>query len=201
MKLLYAAASPFVRKVRVVAAECGLDDRIELVSTAAGPGIADDALKAINPLAKLPTLVREDGPALFDSRTICRYLDDLGQGGLYPETSLWEVLTLEALGDGICDAAVLMVYEARFRSDEEQSESWVEAQWARVARSLDALESVWISHLAGPLDIGQIAVACALEYLDFRHPDRNWRASHPSLADWHAGIKDRTSMQDTIPSG
>ena len=112
---------------------------------------------------------------------------------------MWEVRTLEATADGIMDAAILMVYEGRIRPEDLRYDTWVEAQWSKAARSLDALEALWISHLAGPLDMGQIAVACALSYLDFRHPDRDWRAGRGALAAWHATFAARPSMDATKP--
>lgn len=180
--------------------ECDLTAAVTDTDVAAGPGLAEDALKAANPLAKIPALIRDDGPTLFDSRVICRYLDARADRGLYPETRLWEILTLEALADGMCDAAVLMVYEGRFRAPEQQNHSWVEAQWDRVSRSLDVLESRWGAHLAGPLDMGQIALISALGYLDFRHGERNWRDKRPSLAEWCAKQAERPSVRDTMPT-
>jgi glutathione S-transferase len=150
---------------------------------------------ALNPLGKIPTLERAGGPALYDSRVICRYLDDLAGGRLYPEKPrLWETLTLEATAHGVAEAAVLMVYEERLRPEEARSEAWVEGQWAKVARALDALEARWMSHLAGPLDMGQIATGCALGYLDFRHGRRDWRAGRPALAAWEAKFAARPAM-------
>ena len=154
---------------------------------------------ATNPIGKIPTLVRDEGPALYDSRVIARYFDHLFSSHLYPETRLWEVLTLEATGDGISDAALLMVYEGRSRPEEKRYQPYVEAQWSKVARSLDALENRWISLLNGPVNIGQIAVACALGYLNFRHADRDWKAGHPQLAEWFAGFEQRPSMAATYP--
>jgi len=155
-----------------------------------------------NPLGKVPTLERADGPALYDSRVICRYLDDLSGGRLYPGTpGLWQTLTLEATADGMMDASVLMVYEERNRPEERRHAPWVEGQWQKVARALDALESRWTSHLAGPLDAAQIAVGCALGYLDFRHAARNWRVGHPALAKWEASFAARPSMQASRPVG
>ena len=157
---------------------------------------------ARNPLGKIPTLERDDGPALYDSRVICRYLDDLAGGRLYPEKPrLWETLTLEATGDGIMEAAVLMVYEERTRPEEQRFAPWVEGQWAKIARALDALEARWLAHLAGPLDAGQIAVGCALGYVDFRHAARDWRAGRPGLAAWEARFAARPAMQATRPVG
>jgi glutathione S-transferase len=145
--------------------------------------------------------VRDDGPALYDSRVICRYLDDRAKAGLYPAAPrLWDVLTLEATADGILEAAVLMAYESRVRPEEMRLPAWVEGQWAKIDRALDALEDRWLSHLKGPLDIGQIAVGAALGYLDFRHGGRDWRATRPGLAAWNAVFAERPSMVATRPT-
>lgn len=131
---------------------------------------------------------------------ICRFLDARGSAGLYPDAKLWEVLTLEATADGIMDAAVLMVYETRCRPEDMRSAEWVEGQWGKITRALDAVSERWMSHLAGPLDMSQIAVACALGYLDFRHPGRDWRGGRDALAAWSARFAERESMQATVPS-
>ncbi len=200
MQLLGASASPFVRKVRVLLHETGQTDVefVEVVTTALQ---TDSAVAAANPTGKIPALVRPDGPAIYDSRVICRFLDDRAGAGLYPETRLWETLTLEATADGIMEAAVLIVYEGRLRPEELHYEPWLDAQWGKVTRALDALQERWMGHLAGKLDAGHIAVGCALGYLDFRHDARNWRQGHDALADWYADFAKRDSMQATIPQG
>lgn len=201
MKLFKLSPSPYVRKVHVTLIETGLIDEVELVSGVNSPMDPDPELTALNPIGKIPALVRDDGGTLYDSRVICRYLDAKAGAGLYPETRVWDVLTLEATADGMLDAALLMVYEARFRPDEKRMAEWIEAQWGKVARGLDALESRWMSHLAGPLDAGQIAVGCALGYLDLRHDARGWRDGHPHLATWYDGFAARPSMQAMVPQG
>lgn len=200
MRLFTNPASPFCRKVDVVLRETGLRDRVEDVASVGHPTDSAKMPTAVNPMGKIPTLERDDGPALYDSRVICRYLDDLAGTSLYPETRLWDVLTLEATGDGMCDAAVLMVYESRSRPEDKRHGPWVEGQWAKIGRALAVLEDRWMGLLEGPLNIGQISVACALGYLDLRHPDRDWRAGHGELAAWHARFMERASMRDTKPS-
>ncbi len=201
MKLYCAAASPFVRTVMVTLHEINLINQVELVEVAVTPISSGDVLPNKNPLAKIPALERDSGPTLYDSRVICRYLDDLATANLYPEPPmLWETLTLEATAQGIMEAAVLMVYEGRVRPEEKQFDGWVEAQWQKATRALDAIESRWMSHLAGPLDIAQISMACALGYLDFRHADRDWRAGRPSLAAWEKRWSERPSMKATAPA-
>lgn len=201
MKLFFSPASPFVRKVHVVIRECGMLDQVELVATATTPVNTDAALKSSNPLGKLPALIRDDGPAVYDSRVITRYLDHVGGGSLYPDARIWDVLTLEATGDGIMEAGVLMVYEKRVRPEDKVFDGWIEAQWGKAMGGVQAVNDRWMGHLAGPLDAGQIAVACALGYLDFRHGDRDWRASCPDLAAWYADFVQRPSMAETMPQG
>lgn len=200
MKLTSASASPFVRKVRVVLHETGQTDDVELLDVKTTPVATSDEVKAVNPVGKIPALIRPNAPALYDSRVICRFLDARGKANLYPETILWDVLTLEATADGIMDAAVLVTYEGRLRAPELQDEAWREAQWNKVARSVSALNTRWMSHLSGPLDMGQIAVACALGYLDFRHDARKWRRGNDALATWYAAFSKRDSMTTTAPT-
>jgi glutathione S-transferase len=200
MRLFYSPTSPYVRKIRVLLAESGKTDAVDLVLSAGTPVDSGTMPVAQNPLGKIPTLERADGPAIYDSRVIARYLDDHLGCGLYPAAPrLWDTLTLEATADGILDAAILMVYESRIRPEDKRFEPWLEGQWAKVSRALDALESRWMSHLHGPLDMGQIAVACALGYVDFRHSARNWREGRASLAAWEAGFSARDSMTATVP--
>jgi len=199
MKLHWNPASPFARKCLVAAKELGLADQLEIIPRAGSPVAIDNMPVAQNPLGKLPALERSNGPALYDSRVITRYLDNVAGGTLYPDARLWEVLTLEATADGIMDAAVLMVYETRCRPEQARSDDWVEAQWQKVSRALEAIERSWMSHLNGPFDASHIAVACAVGYLDFRHADRGWRQYCPTLAAWEAEIQKRPSLDETSP--
>lgn len=198
MKLIMSPPSPFARKARVMLRETGLIDRVEEVEVSTSPMKSDAQILAANPLGKIPALVRADGPAIYDSRVITRYLDDMADSNLYPTIRLFEVLTLEATADAIMDVAVAMVYDARFRAD-QQSPEWTEAQWTKVARALEAINSRWMSHLNGPLDMAQIAVSCALSYLDLRHDARNWRAGNDALAKWQTEFEARDAMQATKP--
>lgn len=201
MHLYFSPTSPYVRKVMVLLHETGQIGEVELVIGSGNPVDPAGAPLDANPLGKVPALERPDGPALYDSRVICRYLDARAGAGLYPEGArLWDTLTVEATGDGILDAALLMVYEGRIRPEELRFAPWVEGQWAKVDRALDALETRWIAHLEGPLDAGQIAVGCALGYLDFRHDARDWRNGRPRLAGWFAGFDVRASMRATVPT-
>lgn len=200
MKLIMSPASPFVRKVRVTLREGGLADQVTEHPVTTTALNTPDEVRAANPTGKIPVLVRDDGPAIYDSRVITRYLDATFELGLYPPSRLWEILTLEATADAVMEAAVLMVYEHRLRPEALWYEAWTEAQWGKVTGALDALESRWMSHMAGPVHAGQIAVGCALSYLDFRHAGRPWRDGRPALAAWYAAFGERPSMVDTAPS-
>jgi glutathione S-transferase len=200
MKLYHSPASPYVRKVIVLLHELDRADAVELATITTSAHASDDALMAANPLARIPALERPDGVTLYDSRVITAYLNDLFEGRLYPQNaSRWEVLTLEATGDGMMDSAISMVYETRLRPEAEQSPAWIEAQWTKVSRTLDALNARWMSHLSGPVTMGQISVACALGYLDFRLESRNWRHGREALAAWHKSFDARPSMQSSRP--
>ena len=199
MKLIMSPASPFVRKCRVLIREADLLDAVEEVAVSTTPLASAAEAIAANPTGKIPSLVRTDGPALHDSRVITRFLDDHAGAGLYPASRLWEVLTLEATADAMMDASVSMTYEKRLRPEAQQSSDWIEAQWGKVSRALDAIEDRWMSHLQGPLDAAQIAVACALSYIDLRHDARGWRDGRPALAAWHATFSERPSMIATKP--
>ncbi|WP_435230667.1 glutathione S-transferase [Pseudopelagicola sp. nBUS_20] len=200
MQLIYSPASPFVRKVRVLLIETDQQNDVELVP------VATSALKpapeaiAANPLGKIPSLLCPDGTTLYDSRVICRYLAVRAEADLYPQNTLWESLTLEATADGILEAALLIVYEKRLRPTKLVFEDWLEAQWSKISCALNVLEDRWLTCLSGPNDIGQIAIACALGYLDFRHNERNWREERDGLACWYAAYSKRESMVLTTPS-
>jgi glutathione S-transferase len=199
MKLYMHPASPFARKARIIIRELDLTRVVEEIVV--NPA-ASEELRRINPLGKIPVLVLKDGSTLLDSPVICEYLNDLGGGNFFPGYTVWRevsarwrALTLQALGDGICDAAVARIYEGR-RPPENQSEPTVHKYLAAVTRSLDALERARFT--ADPT-IGEIAVACALGYLDFRLPELQWRDSRPVLRDWYEKFAQFPSMKDTWP--
>lgn len=199
MKLIAAKPSPFVRKVRVLILETGQAEDVDFIFTAPTPVSPDEQAMAANPTGKIPSLIREDGPALYDSRVITRYLDARAGAGLYPEARLWETLTLEATADAIMDAGVLMVYEHRVRPEDKVFDGWIAAQWGKIERAVYAINDRWMSHLHGPMDMSHIAVGCALAYLDFRQPDRDWRSKASALAEWYSEFEKRDSMQNTRP--
>lgn len=197
MKLIYSPTSPFVRKVMVLLHETGQLADVEIHQVATTPMSPDSDVQAANPLAKIPALVLNDGPTLYDSRVVCAYLDERADSGLY--ASGWDAKVLEATGDGIMDAAVSATYERRMRPEDKQYDVWIAAQLGKVLSACSTLNDRWISHLVGPLDMGQISVGCALSYVDYRHQNSNWRDGNKALADWHADFESRPSMQATQP--
>jgi glutathione S-transferase len=202
MKLFYSQASPYVRKVLVAAHETGQAGDIELVPVAVTPLAAEASVAAANPLSKLPTLITDDGQALYDSRVIVQWLDVRSGGRLLPADgpSRWRALTLQATGDGLLEAALLVRYETFLRPEALRWSEWVEGQMGKVRRTLAVLETDFAggANPAAPR-LPEIAVACALGYLDFRFPDEAWRAGHPKLAAFDAVMGARPSMQATRP--
>lgn len=201
MKLIMAEASPFARKVRVLLRETNQLKDVEEVSIATSPYQVNEQAKAANPTGRIPSLIRADGPTLYDSRVITRYLDAKAAAGIYPEAKLWDVLTVEATGDSMMDSAVSMSYELRLRPQEKVSSEWTDAQWSKVMGGCEALQSQWMDLLNGPLTMAHISIACALGYLDLRHDARNWRQGHGALAAWFADFSKRPSFQETHLDG
>ncbi len=201
MRLHTNPASPFGRKTVVVAHEKGLLSRIEIAARALTPVAPNDAVVADNPIGKIPCLVTDEGLALFDSRVIAEYLDSIGSGPvLFPPagSERFSTLQLQALGDGILDAAVSTRYETFLRPEALRWADWVAGQKLKIARALDHLEAD-PKRLDGRLDIGAITIGCGLGYLDFRMPDEPWRDARPALAAWYAGFAERPSMRATMP--
>jgi glutathione S-transferase len=181
MILRSSSASPFARKVRIAAAALDLDRRIEIVP--ADTSDPTDALRVQNPLGKIPTLVLADGRAIYDSCVILEYLDHLAGGGQIIPTGpeRFDVLTRAALADGVNDAAILKVYETRWREDGARSARWLDHQTGKIGRGLAALDATQPD--PDRLDVASIALACALGYLDLRFAGA-WRAERPKLAGW-----------------
>lgn len=182
LRLIGNEASPFVRKVRLAAFVRGVEFEMDRVTV--NPVERNGSVGAAGPLAKIPVLLTQHGP-LYDSRVICRYIDGLGSGrSLYASEVAdgWQILTLEALADGIMDAAVASRYELAFRPEALRWEPWITAQFARISAALDELEAV-TGRLAQQ-HMGALAVAAALAYLDFRHATLSWRDGRPELAGW-----------------
>ena len=183
MILRSSPASPFVRKVRIAIKLLGFDDKIEARDTDLNDPA--DPIRKQNPLGKIPALILEDGTALYDSRVILEYLDQLAGGGkIIPRepAARFAALGLQALCDGVLDASVLLVYENRYRPEDKRVQVWIDRQAGKVKRALDALEAAPPKLTQLP-DVGQIALACALGYRDFRF-EGGWRKDHPRLVAW-----------------
>jgi glutathione S-transferase len=183
MILRTAPASPFGRKVRIAASLLGLDSDIAIEQ--ADTMNATDSLRRQNPLGKIPVLIPEDGTTLFDSRVILEYLDHRAGGGrIIPAepAARFAALRLQSLCDGLMDASLLRVYEGRWRDADHHEPKWVDHQTAKMDRALAELEAM-PPELEGAPHVGQIALACALGYLDLRFEGR-WRADYPRLVAW-----------------
>ncbi|VVE47429.1 glutathione S-transferase family protein [Pandoraea terrigena] len=202
MKLIGALASPYVRKVRIVLAEKKLDYKLELENVWAD----DTRIQQSNPLGKVPCLVMEDGEAVFDSRVICEYLDTLSPvGKLIPPSGREraEVRCWEALADGLTDAAVQIRVEAMFHDEASRSQALIDRQRSKIDEGLRAMARgldvrPWCA--SNRLTLADVAVVCALGYLDFRFPEIAWRDTHPNLADHFARMFARPSVADTVPT-
>ncbi len=202
MKLIGSLTSPYVRKVRVVMAEKKLDYQFVLEDVWGA-----DAISQSNPLGKVPCLVLEGGEAIFDSRVIVEYMDTRSPvSRLIPESSRerTEVRTWEALADGVLDAAILARMEATWvhRTPEQRSQAWIDRQLGKVHAAVAAMstglaDKPWCSGIH--LTLADIAVGCALGYLDYRFPDIAWRASHPNLVKLSDKLAIRQSFIDTLP--
>jgi glutathione S-transferase len=199
MKLFYSVPSPYARKARIVLIEARLEGRVE--TEALDPWSDPAGYRDHNPLGKVPALTRDEGPALFQSNAVCEFLNAEGNGQLYPDDGpdRWTALRQLALADGILDASVTVRMELTFHEPGEISQKLVERQELSVAQAIDALEGE-AGELDGPITIGQIAVACALSYRDFRFADVDWRAGHPKLATWFETFATRPSMTATDPT-
>lgn len=203
LRLYYSTASPFARKVLVAAHELGLFERIELVSLATNPVAQHQELASANPLARIPTLVTPDAGALYDSRVILAYLDEIhGAGSIIPSrgAARFAALRREALADGIMDTLTSMRYETFLRPEALRWAEFLLGQHERVLRSIKVLEAEAGSLQRGDWLIGEIAVASLLGYLDFRFPDIDCRSPAPVLAAWYLAVTDRPSIRATMPS-
>ncbi|ANN72873.1 glutathione S-transferase family protein [Bordetella bronchialis] len=200
MKLHWSPRSPFVRKVMIVLHEAGIADRVACVRTPVAMDKPNPELVRDNPLIKLPTLVLDDGTAIYDSRVICAYLNDLAGAGLLPAEPRAR-LTAErrqALGDGLMD--VLLLYrQERNKPPARQTPAWLDAFGLKVDAVLAALEKEAPALQATPFDLGLIAIGCALSYLDYRFSDMPWRDGHPLLAAWHREFSARPSVARSQP--
>ncbi len=188
MKLYGNPLSPFARKACVIAHALGLTlEEIEILP------LKDEGFRKVNPLGKIPALMLDDGTVLIDSRVICEYLDHLGGAKFFPrDSSRWKALTLQSLGDGVGEAAV--AYSILGREDPVPTYARTR-QMAAILAGMDALEHTAFSD---PPLIGEIAVGCALGYIDFRQPELDWRRSRPRLSAWYAQFCEHPSMKATV---
>lgn len=198
MKLSYSSASPYVRKAFACAIARGIDAQVEKWDIKT----TDAALALSNPLSKVPTLITDDGQTLFDSPVICEYLDSIGTAApLFPAAgpARWAALRLQALGDGIMDASQPRRREIALPQDQGRID-YIELQKGKVSRSIDLLEKE-VAGLGKLKTIGDITVACALGYLDFRFANEPWRPGHPKLAAWYDEVVKLAPMANTMPAG
>ena len=202
MKLLFAPTSAFVRKVMVCAHLTGLAEHIEKLDSAAHPVHRDPRIGVHNPLAKVPTLVLDDGMALYDSRVICEFIAHTGGNAhLFPAAgpARWVALQQQALGDGLIDAALLARYELIARLVDVQWPVWRQAKLISLQACLQRIEAMAPTLGVVQPTIGDIAIACALGYLDFRFPEVEWRTDSPRAAAWFARFDTLPAMQRTQP--
>jgi len=194
MKIAYSPNSPYVRKAMACAIKRGLTIEKWTIPS------SDAQVVAHNPLAKVPTLVTDDGMALYDSPVICEYLDSQGSAPkLFPEAgpARWNALRLQALGDGIMDACQPRRREIALPQDDGRKE-YIATQRGKVDRSIAALEAE-ADKLGDLTTIGEITVACALGYLDFRYANEPWRGPAPKLAAWYAKVSAMPAIAQTAP--
>jgi len=201
MKIIGSITSPYVRKVRIVLAEKKIEADFVLENVWA----AETTIGLTNPLGKIPCLVMDDGSGIFDSRVIVEYVDTLSPvGKLIPADGRERaaVKTWEALADGLLDAGILARLEATWRPTEQQSPAWVERQMSKIDAVLKSMsigldESTFCYN--NQFSLADVAVGCALGYLDFRFPSLDWRAQYPNLDQLHQRLMQRQSFKDTVP--
>jgi len=197
MRLWFNPASPFARKVRVVAREAGLTGRIEEINTLVNPVKPNAELARENPLVKIPALATPDQGTLYDSAVICEYLDTLHRGPkLFPSEppAKWTALRRHALGDGLLELLIL------WRNERERShpaDAYLQAFRAKFDATLDRLDEDAENLADTPFGIGHVAIGCGLSYADFRFLDLDWRGGHPRIAGWHATFSARPSVRAT----
>ena len=199
MKCYITANSPFARKVRVAANETGLSDEVEWQMITREERA--EIVPAINPLGKVPVAILEAGDILFDSAVICAYVDSLNTGPkLIPETGdqRWAVFTLEALGDGLCESVIAASQEDQ-KPDGQRSQAIVDRQTGKATSALGALDKM-AGDFNDPPMMGEIAVACALGYIELRNVVPGWRETYPALSGWYTEILKRQSFVRTAPS-
>jgi glutathione S-transferase len=187
MKLLSSPASPFGRKVKMTILMKNLSDKVEITTVDATKGDAN--LNAANPMGRIPVLVTKDGAVIHDSHVICEYLDSVGTGPvLFPKSGpeRWDTLTRASLADAVIEAALLKVYEGRYRPENMKVQSWLDRLDSKINTSLALLEKNPPTWGTAP-DYGHVTLAAALGYLDFRHAGA-WRVGHPKMVAWLDGF-------------
>lgn len=201
MKLFCSSTSPYTRKVTICAELLNLSDQIERVMVSTTAIKPNELLASHNPMIKLPTLVLDNGEILYDSRVICEYLCSLaGDNQIFPtDESRWKILTLQATADGLLDASVAARYEMALRPKEYQWDGWFQAQMKKVVGCLNAIEKNCPSLLTTHFTIAEIAIICALGFLDFRFPEMNWRTQYPETAKWFALVSHLPAVKDSVP--
>lgn len=198
LTLHWSPKSPYVRKVMIVAHELDLLPQIKLVRSVAAMLKPNPDIMAVNPLSKIPTLVREDGSVLCDSAVICEFLNDIGHGQLFPSQgqARWDALHWQAFGDGMLDALIL------WRNERERTAplpALMDAFALKIRACLALLDAQAPALGAAPLSIGSITIGCALGYMDYRFGAIDWRSQAPQLALWHTRLCERASFQATEP--
>lgn len=203
MKLLYQTHSPFARKVLVFLHEAGLAERVQVVHHETSPTRANPEVYAVNPLGKVPVLVRPEAPALFDSTVICEYADTLAAepGCLIPAAgeARWQALRLDALAKGLCEAGIAVRWETERRPEPLRYAALCDGMVAKLVAGYDVLESEWQPQ-PPPVDLGSIAVATALSWIEFRGLP-SFRTGRPHLTRWFDAFTERASMRATPLSG
>jgi glutathione S-transferase len=201
VKLHWSPRSPYVRKVMACAHELGLANRIERIRSVVAMSRPSLEVMRDNPLGKIPTLVTDDGRALFDSIVICEYFDSLHDGPkLFPPegAARWQALRWHALGDGVLDTLILWRNE-REQPAAQQNPDWLSAYALKIRNSLETIEAEVPELEWAPFGIGHICLGCALGYLDFRFADLDWRKDHARAAAWFEDLSRRPSLQLTVP--
>lgn len=199
MRLYSSKVSPFSRKARLAALFAGLEDQVEVIEVTVSPIQPNMDLAQFNPLIKLPFLVNADGTTIYDSPVICEYFDSIGgEHRLIPKMrgERWRALTIQALCDGILDAAVLANQERMLRPEIIRWDTFRDAQMARIDRGLKTL-SGHLPETGRGFGIGAISAICTFGYLDLRHPYFDWRARVPDAATWMAGRADHPFVVET----
>jgi glutathione S-transferase len=199
MKLLYSPISPFARMCRITARELGLEDELEIVPIEGmSPAVPRADIVSHNPLGRIPTLITDHGHSIYDSRVICEYLTHhAGDKKLLPDEPVkrFRILTLQAMGQGVAEAAVALRYELAVRPEQTRWSQFMERQRTRILDACDDIERRWTGELRDTT-LATIALAAALAYVNLRHGDLDWRGDRPKLASWFQEFAAKPSMKE-----